>query len=122
MEVRTAPTGVQIVGLWKFGGQDGLSMDVPEVAALLRRQLKTHYAHLRCTVRVTHRWHGWLRVRAKGSHDTTLEGFVRSFALLNRNWITDDSQHHVGLLDINGEPTRIGNSVRWVALEWAHPC
>lgn len=119
MKNRPVPAGVQIIGRRKFGTHEALSMDVPEVAALLRCQLKAHYPQLRCTVRVTHRRHGWLRVRANGAHDAMLATFVRSFALLNYDGMTDESHHHIGLLDIDGTQISIANSVRWVELEWA---
>jgi hypothetical protein len=101
-----------------------IHMAVPDAVALLRTELKRVFPNLRCTVRVTHRWHGYLRVRIRGVHSAQvaarLRGFLRNFELLRyESELTGDHWHHTVVLPRGGVPCRVSNDVRWVEVEWA---
>lgn len=93
-------------------------LDVPETAAVLRRELKRTFPALRCTVKVQHRWRGSLRVRATGTVDPALPAFLDQFRLLRFDGMTDLSFHHINTVPIDGQAVRIINGVRGIDIEW----
>jgi hypothetical protein len=105
--------GVQIVSArWPDGTYDR-SLTPTETAALLRQKLKEHFPSIKCTVKVTHRDYGWIQVTVHSDAiDPELQTFARSFRLQRLIETPDFYEYYVGLVDIDGVPTRIVNSVR----------
>lgn len=93
-------------------------LGVPETAALLRKELKRSFPYLKCTVKVEHRWHGWIRVRATGAFDPTLVSFLDGFQLLRFDSTTDLRNHHINTVQIGGSSLRIINDVTSIRVEW----
>jgi hypothetical protein len=96
-------------------------LDVPDVAAVLRKELKRAFPELKCTVKVVHRWHGWIRVRAAGVVDAELSKFLDQYELLRFDGMTDQSDHYTNSVQIDGEVVQIVNSVRSLKVEWIPP-
>lgn len=108
--------GVQIVEEWKLGCPESTRLNTKETAALLRQKLKECFPGTRCTVKVTHPWYGWIRVAVRGEITPELCAFAKRFSLY-RHREDDYYDQYVGVIDIDGVPTRIHNSVRWVEVE-----
>ena len=93
-------------------------LDVPETAAILRKELKVAFPAVKCTVKVEHRWYGWLRVRAFGADDPALQRFLDQFCLVRVDGMTDQHDHYINTVQIDGRPVRIVNDVTSINIEW----
>jgi hypothetical protein len=107
---------------WQGPSPDLAFLDAPETAALLRAELRRHFPGLRCTVRVTHRWHGWIRVRVTGPRTplikAQLDDLCANLTLLRFDSVTDDRCHHQIEIAHGEDTVRVTNSVRWIEVEW----
>lgn len=108
---------------WRGPEHCDVYLDVPETAALLRAELRRHFPGLRATVAVTHKWHGWIRVRVKGQPHPDLQlqlsALVQNLTLMRFDSMTDEHWCHQVTLERAGFPVRVSNPVRSIDIEWA---
>ncbi|RYP86869.1 hypothetical protein EKO23_07805 [Nocardioides guangzhouensis] len=105
-------------------GNPDLYLNTAETASLLRLELKRAFPDLSCTVKVTDKWRGHLRVRVKGDFSFESMALLRSFSDNVRlirfdGAVTDDFWSKSIVLPCAGVPSVVHNSVRAIGIEWA---